>query len=245
MSSKQAMMSGARASLLPFLLFGLILLLGGCGGSDPTATPSGDTGLDAATVLKKAADATLAVNSFHFKLDVKGQTAAGSPLYIRGADGDYAKPNQVSAKVTAVYAGSTVEAQYAGKDDKQYMVIIGCWKPFNGLTLAPDKAATDIMAHVKNLNKVGVEDTDSGKAYHLTATIHASQLAALSPEAVQTDEVKVDLWIGFSDTQLHRVLLTGAISRGDTANATYDIRFSDYDKPVTVNLPAAADICKS
>jgi LppX_LprAFG lipoprotein len=232
-----------RIVLLPFFLFGFILLLAGCG-SDQSGGGGGDANLDAPTVLSQAISATNATTSFHFKIDVKGQTAAGSAFYILGGEGDYAKPNQVSAKVDAVYAGATVEAQYAGKGDQQYIVVIGCWQPFAGLTLAPDKAATDIMNNIASLNKSGVENIDGLQNHHLTGKINAQQLAALSPEAVQTNTVNVDLWVGVADKQLHRVLLSGAISRGDAANASYDIHFSDFNKPVTVNLPPASDICK-
>ncbi len=230
-----------RLALLPFFLFGLILLLAGCGGDQ---SGGGDTNLDAPTVLSQAISTTNATTSFHFKIDVKGQTAAGSAFYIKGGEGDYAKPNQVSAKVDAVYAGATVQASYAGKGDQQYIAVIGCWQPFQGLTLAPDKAATDIMNNIASLSKSGVENIDGVQNHHLTGKINAQQLAALSPEAVQTNTVNVDMWVGVADKQLHRVLLSGAISRGDAAKASYDIHFSDFNKPVTVNLPPASDICK-
>ncbi len=232
--------------LLPISLFGLILLLASCGSnqSGGNGGSGGDTSLDAPTVLSQAISATNAATAFHFKIDVKGQTAAGSAFYILGGEGDFTKPNQVSAKVNAVYAGATVEASYAGKGDKQYIAVIGCWQPFDGLTLAPDKAATDIMAHISSLNKTGVESMDGVQSHHLTGQITAQQLAALSPEATQTNTVKVDMWVGVADQQLHRVLLSGAISRGDANNATYDIHFSDFNKPVTVTLPPASDICK-
>jgi hypothetical protein len=228
--------------VLPISLFGLILLLAGCGGS---SSGGGDEGLDAPTVLQQAISSTNATTSFHFTIAVKGQTAAGSAFYIKGGAGDYAKPNQVSAKIDAVYAGATVEASYAGKADKQYIAVIGCWQPFNGLTLAPDKAATDIMGNIKVLQKTGVEDMDGARNYHLTGQINAQQLAALSPEAVQTNTVNVDMWVGVADQQLHRVLLSGSISRGDAKDATYDIHFSDYNKPVTVTLPPDNELCKS
>ncbi len=233
----------ARMLVLPIFMFGLILLLASCGGS--SGSGGGDESLAAPAVLQQAISATAATNSFHFKIIVNGQTAAGSAFYIKGGEGDYAKPNQVSAKVDAVYAGATVEASYAGKADKQYIAVIGCWQPFAGLTLAPDKAATDIMNNIKSLNKVGVEDMDGARNHHLTGQINAQQLAALSPEAVQTNTVNVDMWVGVADGQLHRVLLSGAISRGDAKDATYDIHFSDYDKPVTVTLPPDNQLCKS
>ncbi len=232
-----------RLAILPIFMFGFILLLASCGSAQP-GSGGGDTGLDAPTVLSQAISSTNASTSFHFKIDVKGQTAAGSAFYILGGEGDFAKPNQVSAKVNAVYAGATVTASYAGKGTQQYIAVIGCWQPFDGLSLAPDKAATDIMAHISGLNKSGVEQMDGVQAHHLTGIINAQQLAALSPEATETNTVKVDMWVGVADQQLHRVLLSGAISRGDATNATYDIHFSDFNKPVTVTLPPASDICK-
>lgn len=235
---------GGAVVIVALVVVVAFLLLNQNHANNSTGNGTGDESLAAPTVLQQAISATAATNSFHFKIIVNGQTAAGSAFYIKGGEGDYAKPNQVSAKIDAVYAGATVEASYAGKGDKQYIAVIGCWQPFNELTLAPDKAATDIMNNIKSLNKVGVEDMDGARNHHLTGQINAQQLAALSPEAVQTNTVNVDMWVGVADGQLHRVLLSGAISRGDAKDATYDIHFSDYDKPVTVTLPPDNQLCK-
>lgn len=232
----------------PFLLISLLavsIVLSACGGDSNNPTPVPDSNAyDPKAVIKDAIASLQATSSFHFKLDVKGQSAAGSSFFIKGGEGDYAKPNAVKAQVKAVYAGSTVNARYAGKEDKQFIAIIGCWQPFTGLSLAPDKAAADIMNNIADLKAAGSEDVDRTPSYRMSGKINAQQLAALSPEATQKGDVAVDMWVGQADKQLRRVLLKGAISTGDQPDASYDITFANFNQPVTVDLPPDNELCK-
>jgi len=248
MRRRNDLLSNQRGLLLAALFsLSLCTLLLACGGDD-----SNNQNLDGPAIISRAITSTKQLNSFHFTLKVVGQTpSAGIKIAVTGSEGDFTRPTLVSAKINASYSGAgfpiNVQANYVnGGSDKQFLLINGisnCWQPFPTLALDPAKATVDILSNLADLKLIG-KDEKEDNSYHLSGQISADQLKALTTDANSGASLKVDIWISRGEYRLRRVLLSGPISKTDKPDATYDIRLSDYDKSVKVDVPTADLICK-
>lgn len=214
-----------------------------------TACDIGSSGnapdLPPAQVIEKAAPAIQAATSFHFNMETSKLDTPLPGIFITKASGDVARPDKLSAEVSASYSGIPITIKAIVDGDKQYMTdpTSGAWLS-TGLAIDvkqyfnPSQGISDILGSVKNLASDGTESVDNTETYRLTGSVPASALKSLSPEVTAQSELTTTLWIGASDFLLRRVRLQGPLSTGEPADIGRTINFSDYNKPVKIETPA-------
>lgn len=219
----------------------LLMSVAACDTGSPTKAPD----LAPAQVIEKAAPAVQGASSFHFSMDTTKLDKPLPGIFITKATGDVAKPDKLSADVTATYFGITVNIKAVVDGDKQYMTdpTSGAWQS-TGLALDvkqyfnPSKGVSDILGSIKNLASDGKETVDSTDAYRLTGNVPSSALKALSPDVTAQTDLTTTLWIGASDFLLRKVRLQGPLDANEPADIVRTINFSNYNEPVKIETPA-------
>lgn len=225
-------------TLLPVLM--LAMFVASCDVGSSSNAPD----LPPAQVIEKAAPAMQEASSFHFGLDTSKLVKPLPGIFLSKASGDVAKPDKLSADVTATYFGITVNIKAVVDGDKQYMTdpTSGAWQS-TGLAIDvkqyfnPSKGVTDILGSIKNLASDGKESVDNTENYRLTGSVPTSALKALSTEVTAQTDLTTTLWIGKSDYLLRRVRLQGPLATGEPADIVRTINFSNYNKPVKIETP--------
>src|SRR5436305_14725553 len=111
------MTTASRLSILAVGALAVMLVSAACDNGSPTNTPD----LTPAQVVEKAAPAIQAANSFHFSLETSKLDKPLPGLFITKAEGDVAKPDKLSADVTASFSGLPLNIKAVGDGDHQFM----------------------------------------------------------------------------------------------------------------------------
>ncbi len=203
--------------------------------------------LPPAQVIEKAVPAMQQASSFHFDMDTSKLLKPLPGIFISKASGDVAKPDKLSADVTATYFGITVNIKAVVDGDKQYMTdpTSGAWQSTGQAIdvkqyFNPSKGVADILGSIKNLASDGKENVDNVENYRLTGSVPSSALKALSTEVTSQTDLTTTLWIGASDYLMRRVRLQGPLATGEPADIVRTINFSNYNKPVKIETPVIA-----
>jgi hypothetical protein len=85
---------------------------------------------------------------------------------------------------------------------------------------------------------LGLETVDGAECYHLRGSVPASALAALIGSQESTPSAAaIDLWVGTKDFTLRQARLVGAILPEESPLLERSLKFSDFDKPMTIKAP--------
>jgi lipoprotein LprA len=212
---------------------------GGSGGSSP-----GPSNVDAANVVKEAADAMRQVTSMHLHVDVQGNVPN---LSLTKLDGDVGKTPQVATGNATLTVGSKSEdskfvfidghlyAQLGGTEGKYVDYGDGVSIYDVGTLLDPDKGLAHILANLKNPKVAGTEQVNGIATTKITGTSSSNDVATLAgrrlgPETETQEPTTV--WIA-SDGSHHLVKLQFVPAE----NSTITLTMSDWGKPVTATKP--------
>lgn len=221
---------------LPILVAALLagaLSVAACGGDSDTDT-GGDAGLPAASTLLPAAAAKMrAVTSTAFTITTDGETGA---LPISSAEGAIDNTGTAQGKAQLDQLGMALELTFVVKDGTVYLNgLTGGWQKMPlaqaaaiydpTAILDPDKGIASVLASAQ-----GTTQKREGDDYVVDATFDGAAMAGLVPGV--TGEVKGTVWIGVDEPLVRQLRFTVP---GQTGTAT--IAFSDFDKPVNVEVP--------
>ncbi|HEY1015888.1 MAG TPA: LppX_LprAFG lipoprotein [Herpetosiphonaceae bacterium] len=217
----------------------VLLLLAACG------TPET---VDPAKVASEGAVAFDAVSAFHFKLVVSdGDAAPLNDIILVEADGDTARPDKLKAKLKAKLPGVPILSN-------NNVIIIGAdaWvtaNPFDpdtytkqadtaGLAaFSPAKGVSDVLRGLRGAAYVAQEEIGGVQTHHLSGTVDAVTLAALTGGAATAGEVKLDLWIGVEDKLVRQVIAVGALDPSEKPAIKRTLTLSEFNKTVEIAPP--------
>jgi lipoprotein LprG len=91
----------------------------------------------------------------------------------------------------------------------------------------------------ENITLAGTETIDGRPNYHLTGTIKGELLTPISGGRIGAGLVKLDLWADTATKRATRLVLVDSATEA-VGPTTWDIRFSEYDKAVDVQVPPGA-----
>src|SRR5437588_4461774 len=84
--------------------------------------PGGMAGPSAAEIVSRAGDSLNTSQTFHFSYVNEG---GGAPIFnnltLNTADGDFAKPDKLRAKINANFASSVVESEFIALGEQAYI----------------------------------------------------------------------------------------------------------------------------
>ena len=227
--------------LLILVACSLAIAANACGGDgerSPTEGPS------AQELVQRAASATKALKSFHFRLSHEnGGTPMLLGLELTSAEGDVGVPDKLAADVRAKAAGVNVSVKVVGIEQKTWIT-----NPFSRRwQLVPGASVRDIADPVGLVNAVlgsltgvrseGEAGLDGTKTYRLSGQIDASSLREALPSAQSGYTAKVEAWIGQTDSLPRRVRLSGQLSKDEPKDIVRQIDLSRFDAPVDIKPP--------
>lgn len=223
-------LSGVRR--LPALA--LALLAAACG--DAPSVPAADP----AALVAGAVSAMEAVSSAHFEMTRAGAPITVERLVFDRAVGRYAAPAAAEA-VLSMHAGEVaVQIGTISMGEHTWITdpITGRWHElrlgsgFNPAVLFDP--AVGWVALLNDLRELEVA-AEGGDTHHLSATIPAARVEAITVGLAAAQEVALDMWLDASTLNIVRLEFStdGADGRSD-----WVIVMSDFGAPVQIDPPA-------
>jgi hypothetical protein len=220
-----------------FLLV-VLLLVAGCGGTaEPTLAP--------ADVAQQAATQMLAVNSFHFLIQLTGKPAfldkAGT-VALKQAEGDLVRPDRARAIAKVATLGLSSEIGIIAIGEKQYATnpLNQQWQEVPAesrwdLDLARlFDAETGIPAVLQKTTwTLGPDDP---AVYVLRSRMPYDQLRALSLGLITSGDVEVEFRIGRQDRYVQHIQIV-EVASDPQEPTTWAIDLSAFGQPVDIQPP--------
>ncbi len=227
----------------------VVLAIGGCstsnhGTSNGGSSPS-SANVDAATVVKQAADAMRQVTGMHLDVAVQGNVPN---LSVTKLDGDVSNTPQTVATGTATLTvgQKSVDSKFVFVDGHLYSDVAdpgGKYTDYgDGVSiydvstlLDPNRGLASILSNLKNPKVAGTEQVNGVATTKITGTLSSSDIARLAgsrlgPENETTTPTTV--WIA-SDGSHHLVKLQIV----PVENGTVTLTMSEWGKQVTATKP--------
>jgi lipoprotein LprG len=221
-------------------LFAAIALLVGCSKSDSSSKDLPD----AATLLKESSQTTKAKTSVHLKLAVQGEI---KDLPIESLEGDLTNAPAVAAqgKANILFLGQKLEGvDFVVADGNLYGAITagGNMQDFGpakdiydvSAILDPNKGLANVLANFSDPKSDGRDTINGVQTVRVTGNVSAEAVNNIAPQISASGPVPGTVWIREDgDHELVQAKLE------PTAGNSVTMTLSDWDKPVTVNKPAA------
>jgi len=223
-------LSGVRR--LPALA--IVLLAASCGGS-PSAAPA-----EAADLISGAVAAMEAVSSAHFEMARDGAPITVEGLIFDRAVGRYQAPAAAEAVLSMHAADVAVELGTISMDEHTWITdpITGRWHElrlgtgFNPAVLFDP--AVGWVALLTDLQEVTVA-APGGDTHHLSATIPAARVEAITAGLAAAQEVALDMWLDASTLHIVRLQFS---TDGENGRSDWVIVMTDFGAPVQIDPPA-------
>jgi lipoprotein LprG len=221
-------------------LFAAIALLVGCSKSDSSSKELPD----AATLLKESGQTTKGKTSVHLKLAVQGEI---KDLPIESLEGDLTNAPAVAAqgKANILFLGQKLEGvDFVVADGNLYGAITagGNMQDFGpakdiydvSAILDPNKGLANVLANFADPKSDGRDTINGVQTVRVTGNVSAEAVNNIAPQISASGPVPGTVWIREDgDHELVQAKLE------PTAGNSVTMTLSDWDKPVTVNKPAA------
>ena len=213
-----------------------LLAAAGCGGAGEKTS--------AETLVRGSADATGALKSFHFTLDVQNVPRSGAGLQLTSAEGDVVVPDRAQADIGGTFAGVPITTQVVAIGEKVWLKnpLSGEWQSIDVNTtpialLDPSKGVLAVMEGISEPTDEGTEEIDGVTLRKVSGTASAVDVAPLVAVSPSDREVPVMLWIGEEDSLLHRIEVSGPVAEGEPDDVVRVVEISRFDEPVTIEAP--------
>src|SRR3984893_8913589 len=229
-------MRAAGASLSRVVSAGLavILALPTCGPPHPDAT----------TLLKQSSQRMLALNGFHFQMQITGFTGAGEP--VQSAQGD-AHPPDLHARGNLKEGTILLEVEVVFAAEKVYLKsFTGGWQPltdaqlaafFDARTLFDPQAGLVAAIRDTTAPTRGTSEKIAGHdTYPVAGQVAAARMHQLLTLIRDQGTFQATYWIESPGSNLWRARLTGNLFDASKA-ATITFDFSNHDHSVSVTPP--------
>jgi hypothetical protein len=220
-----------------------------CGG-EPTPTATATPGLSPIEIANHAAEAMLAVESLHFKVERDGALVyidEGQLLAFKRAEGDFGLPDQMRAVVRIITAFTPIDIGMIVLGSEQYATdpITGQWGllppdwgQFNLAALFhPETGLQSLLKDgIIDLALVGTEELEKQLHYHLSGRVNGERINAATLGFIGDGDTEVQVWIGAEDFYMRRLHIVepGTDLEDPT---TWDLTFSGMGQPVEITAP--------
>lgn len=226
----------------------VVFAIGGCSNSDKGTggggSSPGPSNVDAANVVKQAADAMRQVTGMHLNVEVLGNVPN---LSLTKLDGDVSKnPQTATGNATLSVGSKPVDSKFVFVDGHLYSDVAdpgGKYTDYGdgvsiydvGTLLDPDKGVAKILTNLKNPKVAGTEQVNGIATTKITGTSSSNDVATLAGRRIgpetETQE-PTTVWIA-SDGSHHLVKLQFVPAE----NSTITLTMSDWGKQVTATKP--------
>lgn len=231
----------ASGHLAAVALAAVVLLLAACGGGGGAKTPV------SATLLKNAQAKFNATSTFHFIMTVANLGPVPPGGYnVTAANGDVQRPDKLSAEATASvgFASANVKLIIIGTQEWMTDPFTQKFSPTSGFEsflaiFDQNKGIGSLLGKLQNPSKPADGSANGASCWKISGTVPPSDLQPIFGDITATSPVPSTVCIDKSTSELDAVTLNGAITSGDTAQTTRTFYLSNFDKPVSIQPPAA------
>jgi hypothetical protein len=234
-----------RTRLVPIVAL-LVLFVAACGGDGSDVDVSE---VDAAELLRSAAERMDAVERFHFELDHEnGYTEIVRGLQMQRAEGDVAGVDRMRTEVRASVGPLNVDVGIVILPDESWIQnpLTGNWERESisiESILNPSEGVTALMRSIaEQAIEQGAEVTGTGRvsgveAYTVEAEVRSDDLDDLVAGASAGLTLRATAWIGVDDPLVHRLELRGAASPNESDDLVRILTLSDFDGDIVIEPP--------
>jgi hypothetical protein len=229
------------------LLISLLGLLTACGGGTVTLP-------DAREALNKAATEVQSAKSLKIKLQVTGAPAFVDPptntISFFSADGAYAAPDRVQARIVAKIFGVAGEVEIVTIGDDQWYsnkVLTGgkfikqAFAPgFNAAKLVSSETGIQAaLKSIRDLKMIGAESLDGIGVFHITGVADGKDIESLTVGLIRGKVVNVDLYLNRETYRVERAVLVqpDTITDREPKPTTWTLETFDYNTTVKIEPP--------
>ncbi len=192
--------------------------------------------------------------SYHLVMDMKVKVQEGSmsmeiPVKL---EGDFSQPDRMKAVISMTYLGFNIEMKMVQVGTRTWITdpSTNKWVMQEGDAEAAPADPQGIIGKdtddLSNLTWVGIETVNGRATYRLRADTPID-------EEAPDNKFTMDFWIDLETSRMVRASGSGVLptdeesmfgGEGGTATMTLDMVLSDFDKPVTVEIPVEGTVAK-
>ena len=236
-----SMRAWGPAGLLATVL--LALAVSGCGGGG-----GGEEGeLQVSEIVRRTTEATAAVKSFHFRIEVEHSPPNRPGLTLTFADGDLVVPDKLRAKVAGTLSGFSLRSElvFAGGQHFLKDPLSGKWLKLDVKTnpvpfFDPSIGVLPVITGAKELVRKGSQSVGGVACYRLEGVVRARDVTPILGNKPTRRRVGLELWVGKEDLVVRRIRLLGRISDYEPRSIVRTVEISRLDEPVSIEPQAGA-----
>lgn len=230
---------------LTIVLVATVLLAAACGGGgDADVSP-----VDAATLLRAAAERMDGVERFHFELEHEnGFTEIVLGLQMERASGDVAGADRMRAEVRARFGPLNVETGIVILPEQSWLQnpITGAWERESISIEAifnPSEGVTALMRSIaeraaeSGAAVTGSARIDGVETHRVEAEVDSGELTLFAADAPAGLKLRAVVWIGVDDPLVYRVELHGAATPDEPADLVRRLTLSNFDGDIVIEPP--------
>lgn len=220
----------------------LVLALGGLSAAACGRGKSG-SGVDAADLLRRAADRTEQAQRFHFLIEHQnGASVIVNNVQMERAEGDIEGATRMRADIKGKAGPINVQIGIVIIDGNGWMTnpLIGRWER---QTLSidaffdPQRGVPALLRQVTAAQTPHREQLNGTDVYRVETRVDSGALTLLSPGATAGRSLPAVAWIGVDDPRVYRLEVTGAVAPGEHADLVRRLTLSRFDEPVDIQPP--------
>jgi lipoprotein LprG len=230
-----------RRRLPVVFLAAIALIAGPVTGCSSSKSSSGELP-EASTLLKESSETTKDLKSVHLELSVNGKI---EKLPVKTLNGDLTTDPQTAAKGDAkiTFGGSDVDIDFIVFDSDLYAALSkDAWDNYGpaadiydpSVILNPDAGLANVLASFTDATAEDHEKINGQDTVRVTGNVTAEAVNKLAPQLNATAPMPATVWVQAKDPhQLVQARLD------QSPENSIQMVLSDWDKPVTVDKPAA------
>jgi len=217
----------------------MMVLVASCGGTEVPVDPE--------EILSEAAQTMGELQSFHFEYQVEkpadSEPAQGTEVVAM--TGEVSKEGYMRATIDVLQGGMPLQIEFIAAGETHYVKnpITGKWQgvpasnsPVGQLDLGRSTIA--ILERISHPEYVGTDSVEGrGEAYHLEGDVPAEEIAGVAGAVTTEGPFRGGIWVGTTDSLVHRIEVTGAATNSESPKAKRTILLSGFDLPVTIQPP--------
>jgi hypothetical protein len=226
----------------------VMCLISACTGSGAATLP------DAREALNKASQEIQSAKSLKIKLQVTGAPAFVDPptntIAFISADGSYAAPDRVRARIIAKIFGIAGEIEIVTIGDDQWYsnkILTGgkfikqAFAPgFNAAKLVSSETGIEsALAKIRDLKMIGAETLDGIPVYHITGVADGKDIEALTVGLIRGQVVNADIYLNRDTSRVERVVLVqpDTVTEKEPKPTTWILETFDYNTNIQIDAP--------
>ncbi|HEY7226112.1 MAG TPA: LppX_LprAFG lipoprotein [Micromonosporaceae bacterium] len=204
---------------------------------------------DGATLLTQAATASNSISSTHIIIDVdQDATHLITTLPVKRVEGDLLRTGDAKGSIQLISGAQLIGLDFVVSGDKLYLKYpTGGWQDGGAIKtiydpssiLDPNRGIVKLLGGLTSAHTEGTEKIAGTDTYRVAIAVTRQNVSILLPlvDSIPTD-LTGKVWIDKQTNRLTKISVDTPANGGAPAGSI-TAAFSNYDQPVTVNVPTS------